>query len=165
MYSRGVIDLNKIFKYPQYITDIIDSFTSQYSYSPVGSVNKIQAYFEIGNDTFSKFTNIQRFGWQIHAIMGVNNWAADITDCSFCGSGLKKVVLCENGNFPENVFENNSKLKDIAGLFMGAELDSAITPALPGNLLRPLKELERCDGLFRDVKFKYTLSESKFDSN
>lgn len=164
-YGVGTLKLTSIFHDPKLITEIING-PRILSWN----TDEWRPYFELNNNTFSEFVNIEKISSSSITSTASGSWNWDEHDTEGNGGSehpfMRMNKRITGSGFPYDIFKNNTKLKEITGVFSYAAADPGITNiSLPGNLLRYTPDLTRCDWLFYNILIPYKLSESKFDKN
>lgn len=143
------------------INDPSDTSISKYFTNPSNIKHIYQSFrcgsgptLYINNDFFKGFDNLVSVGYY-----STGDFVGNARTCSFGGGMTKKIV----GNvFPFDILSNTQNIQMFAGFFTNAEFDSEQPNdlKLPGSLFTKSTKLSNCGGLFYNVKFKHTLSET-----
>lgn len=151
-YATGDMNLSKIFKYPSRVTNIKNSFVGTGgSYSSTIHNFLPKATFKIEEGMLDNFTNLQYWGYERSG-----NWIGTIRTVPFSGSEVERTIessdfpygifmnnkqliwmegffkdvkasLASRVELPSNMFQNNTKLQSVCGLFYNPQFTFTLT--------------------------------------
>lgn len=139
-FASGNLKLNQLFDHSDCCEALTGIYSSFRCSSPIGeAATKLQ--FELTNDTFSNFPNLEIIGLDPEETGGED---------PFTGLGLRKHIGSEG--FPYDLFKHNTKLKEIIAFFQDCDFtDLATELYLPGDLFKYNTELTKTQRLFYNI--------------
>lgn len=176
-YGTGVLDVKRIFKTSDNgFSNIQQISSSFYIYNFDDIILTEKAKFYIYEDMFSHMPALNTIGY---STLGTSY--GSVNRLSFNGAGLEKIIIdsdiyLETGEvinakvFPYKIFSGLPALQVCSGFFMDVVNDSFgdNIPCLPGDadtedgLFANCKYITRCEQLFKNVNFPFTLSANGF---
>lgn len=175
-YGIGILDVKRIFKTSDNNISSIQQISSSFYISNYDNKLGSKAKFYIYEDMFTHTPSLNTIGYSTQGTSYGN-----INKLAFNGIGLEKIIInsneyLENGNvvnaitFPYKIFSKLPALQVCSGFFMNV-INSDFgenTPCLPGDvdtensLFANCKYITRCEQLFKNVNFPFTLSPNGF---
>lgn len=175
------------FKFPDGITTIKAVCRAQYAtgeirfpdyFNSTTRLQNIHHSFRIGNPLPDAVTSLMqdatmtlnantfaKFGTRLKHISydSTGDNAGSVLTPSFSGAVVKTIERTADGGFPFNMFDANTGLTEIVGLFMNASMSgNNDSVALPGVLFRNTTDLRDCSALFYNFNNPYTLTADSF---
>ena len=175
-YGTGILDVKRIFTTASNNISNIQQISSSFYISNYDNKLGSKAKFYIYEDMFSHMPSLNTIGYSTKGTS-----YGSVNRLSFNGIGLEKIIIdsdkyLENGTvenaitFPYKIFSNLVALQVCSGFFMDV-INSDFgenTPCLPGDadtensLFANCKYITRCEQLFKNVNFPFTLSPNGF---
>ena len=175
-YGIGILDVKRIFKTSDNNISSIQQISSSFYISNYDNKLGSKAKFYIYEDMFTHTPSLNTIGYSTSGTSYGN-----VNKLSFNGIGLEKIIIdsteyLENHNvinaitFPYKIFSGLTALQVCSGFFMNV-INSDFgenTPCLPGDvdtensLFANCKYITRCEQLFKNVNFPFTLSPNGF---
>lgn len=175
IYGTGILDVKRIFKTSNNISSI-QQISSSFYINNYDSRLGSKAKFYIYEDMFSHMPSLNTIGYSTKGTS-----YGSVNRLSFNGIGLEKIIIdsdkyLENGTvenaitFPYKIFSKLPALQVCSGFFMDVVNTDfgENTPCLPGDadtedsLFANCKYITRCERLFKNVNFPFTLSPNGF---
>lgn len=154
-YATGNLVPENLFKTPNNITKIFNSF--YVSKELTDSMLKVftPATFKITSNILSKFTKLTNIGYTT----GYNS--GTIHTCSFNGIGLKKTI--DQSDFPFDILEPcKSTITEFRGFFQDVTSDLIKSVELPGDLFKNTTKITQVGALFKNFGIQYSLTSGSF---
>ena len=175
-YGTGILDVKRIFTTGDNNISNIQQISSSFYISNYNTLLGPKAKFYIYEDMFSHMPSLNTIGY---STLGLSY--GSVNRLSFNGIGLEKIIIdsteyLENHNvinaitFPYKIFSGLTALQVCSGFFMdviNSDFGENI-PCLPGDadtensLFANCKYITRCEQLFKNVNFPFTLSPNGF---
>ena len=175
-YGTGILDVKHIFKTGDNNISSIQQISSSFYISNYNSLLGPKAKFYIYEDMFRHMPSLNTIGYSTSGLS-----YGSVNRLSFNGIGLEKIIIdstkyLENDTvenaviFPYKIFSKLPALQVCSGFFMDV-INSDFgenTPCLPGDadtensLFANCKYITRCEQLFKNVNFPFTLSPNGF---
>ena len=155
-YATGEIKFSGLFKYPEKITEMMNSFTSDGD-SNSDSIHKLidKATFKITSTMLDKFTSLNYWGYNEGG-----NFVGSLQQCPFTGSEIIRTI--DESRFPYSIFSKNTGLIILDGFFKDVQANFDTTVELPDTLFTTNTKLRSIKGLFYNTGFKFKLSSEGF---
>ena len=175
-YGIGILDVKRIFTTANNNISNIQQISSSFYISNYDNKLGSKAKFYIYEDMFSHMPSLNTIGYSTRGTS-----YGSVNRLSFNGIGLEKIIIdsdkyLENGTvenaitFPYKIFSNLVALQVCSGFFMdviNTDFGENI-PCLPGDadtensLFANCPLITRCEQLFKNVNFPFTLSPNGF---